>query len=367
MIKVCFLNLNVYSIFNPDSNAPIGGSEVQLFNIANFLADSCDFEVSVVTGDWGQQNIEIFNKIKVYKSVEMKDGLWNKLKAPWKIIKALNAASADIFIVSPAGAEVGILAFYCRIKNKKFILRTASSMECDYDFIKRKGLIGKIYNYGLKKADLVIAQSNYNKILLKENHKIDSVIVNNAFFLKENKNISEKKYILWVGKMERNKKPNIFLEIAKLMPERKFLMISPKRNFQQDFAEEMFKEARKIKNIEFIEKVPYNKIQKYFDEAIVFICTSDYEGFPNVHLQACIGSTPILTLNINPDNYINKNNIGYCANGNRDVLIKNLKNILDNSDELKTKAKNAYYYVYKNHNIKSIGNQWKNLICSIIS
>jgi glycosyltransferase involved in cell wall biosynthesis len=287
--------------------------------------------------------------------------------APLKIFYTLKKINADVYIVSPAGAEVGIAAFFCKIKKKKLIVRTASSMECDGDFIRRKKIIGKIYYYGLNNANAVIAQSENNRKLLKDSHGIDAVLIRNAFFM--NKAISKHKsdYVLWVGKMETNKKPDLFLDIARKISNINFVMISPRRNYQEDFAERMMLEAKKISNLTFIEKVPYNEIQEYFDRAKLFVCTSDYEGFPNVHLQACLGKTPIVTLNINPDDYLDNYDIGYCAGGNVDNLVEKIEELMSNSDKLEKKASNAYEYVYKNHNVEFVGEYWKSLIGRIIA
>ena len=367
MIKICFLNLNAYSIFNPKSRAPIGGAEVQLFNVAKYLSQDDNLRISFVTGDWGQKKIELFDKVEVIKSVKMKRNLWNFFIAPLRIFNILNKVNADIYIVSPAGAEVGIVAFFCKIKKKKLIVRTASSMECDWDFIKRKGMIGKMYHYGLKNADAVISQSENNDKLLKDFHNIESIVLRNSFFIKNLSLELKEDYILWVGKMETNKKPDLFLDLVRKMPNEKFLMISPKRNYQEDFADKIISEAKKIKNLTFIERVPYDKIQEYFNKAKIFICTSDYEGFPNVHLQACLGKTPIVTLNINPDNYINKYDVGYYANGDKNILLKKTNELVVNPDKLEIKAKNAYKYVCNKHDIRLIGEEWKKIIHKITS
>ena len=55
--KICFVNINAYSLFNPDSNAPIGGTEVQLFTLANCLKKY--FDTSFIVGNWGQKKMSI--------------------------------------------------------------------------------------------------------------------------------------------------------------------------------------------------------------------------------------------------------------------------------------------------------------------
>ena len=70
------------------------------------------------------------------------------------------AADADVYYQSPAGVFTGITAWFCRMTGRKFIFRVASDSDCE----KEHGRIRlwrdrRLYDYGLKHADLVAAQT----------------------------------------------------------------------------------------------------------------------------------------------------------------------------------------------------------------
>jgi glycosyltransferase involved in cell wall biosynthesis len=70
------------------------------------------------------------------------------------------------------------------------------------------------------------------------------------------------------------------------------------------------KEAKKIKNIDFVGPVHYSKVNSYFNRAKLFINTSDIEGFPNSFLQAWIRGVPVVSF-FDPDKLIDKYELGY--------------------------------------------------------
>jgi glycosyltransferase involved in cell wall biosynthesis len=364
MYKICFLNLAAYSVFYPEKKLPIGGTEVQLFNLAQYL--SRKGKVFFVVGDWGQEDVEKKGQVVLYKSTPFNRKVVNYLKAPFLIWRSLLVVDAEVYIASSAGIEIGIVAFFCKIHGKKFIYRTASSIDCSGEFIKKNGFRGKLYKYGLESAHAVVAQNEENQALLKKSHDIDAVVIKNSFVINDmSLGFDDKEFILWVGRTEPNKQPGVFLEIAKKFPYEKFVMIAPKQNHLTEYFEEVSQKAKKIQNVTFIERVPLDQIQEYFSKAKLLVCTSQYEGFPNVHLQACMGKTPIVTLNINPDNYIESNDIGYFCGGDTSVMEKQIRNLLSDRSDWEKKSRNAYEYVKKNHDIDVVGRHWVELIDSL--
>jgi glycosyltransferase involved in cell wall biosynthesis len=174
--------------------------------------------------------------------------------------------------------------------------------------------------------------------------------------------VHNKKYILWVGRCNKGKRPELFLRIVKKFPKEKFIMISPMVSDERDLFDQIKQEASQLTNLVFIERVSFFEIQKYFNEAKIFLGTSDYEGFPNTYLQACLGGTPIISLRVNPDNFITENNLGYCANGKLDLMLDKINYILNHPDDWLEKSRNALKYVKKNHNINIIGKKWRAIL-----
>jgi glycosyltransferase involved in cell wall biosynthesis len=129
-------------------------------------------------------------------------------------------------------------------------------------------------------------------------------------------------------------------------------MILPKTN-DADYFQAIKTKAIAIDNLDFSGYIPYDEIQHYFDMAKVFVNTSFSEGFPNTFLQAAIAKTPLLSLHINPDNFIDKYNCGFYCAGDEQVLIQNLHKLLNNKTQWQEKSNNIYEYVKKKHDISN--------------
>ena len=68
-IRVCFIILRAYPLFNPQTKSIIGGAEVDLYLLATELAKDKKFEVRFVVGDYGQKPTEVRENVTIIKSV----------------------------------------------------------------------------------------------------------------------------------------------------------------------------------------------------------------------------------------------------------------------------------------------------------
>jgi glycosyltransferase involved in cell wall biosynthesis len=352
-MKACFISLFAYPLFNKNSHAVIGGAEVQLFNLAKELSKNNDFGVDFVVGDFGQKKEEFFDKIRLIKSAKIdgKRGIAKKIKSVFLQFHVLLKSNSDVYIQRAAGIETGLVAFFCKLFKKKFIYMTASSIDVDGKFRKKNPFAGFIYEYGLKNASTVITQGKEYQELLKRKYAVNSLIIKNSFTLPEKDviDLSEKKIILWVGSAQSLKQPEVFLKMAEAIPEEKFVMIMPRHNLE--LWTDIQKKAGKMTNLKFIESVPFEEIGEYFAKSKLFVNTSAFEGFPNTFVQAAMYGTPILSLNVNPDNFLNEYICGFCSEGSLERMICKIREIVKNKSDWQMLSDNAFRYAIKNHDI----------------
>lgn len=362
-MRVCVVNLNFYCLFERKSDAPMGGAELDMYIVANSL--NSFFEVSAITGDWGQEKIEIKDGITIFRSFSLKKKLWNYIRAPFIFWSSLNRANADVFIFSGAGPEVGVIAFFCKIKHKKFVYRTAHLIDCNGVYVTSKGFLGKVYDYGLKNACLIVTSvRQHRKELLNLYPSLISRINHVNLGIVGGGGKSEKEYILWVARCEKWKNPEYFLDIAEKFSSLNFVMICPCASNSVYF-DAIKKRALSIRNVRFIDFVPFEKIQPYFDRSKIFINTSSAEGFTYTLLQSGLAGTPVIYLNVNPDEVITHHDIGYFSNGDKSIMLSQIDYLINHPDILLKKSENISLYVKENHNMKFLGEEWKNLICKL--
>ena len=169
--------------------------------------------------------------------------------------------------------------------------------------------------------------------------------------------------VLWVGTAFKRKQPQVFFELAKALPVVQFRMVIGPGNDAALF-NQIKKQATAIPNIDYIGFVPYRFINKHYARASVLINTSIWEGFPNTFLQAWAHKTPVVSLAVDPDHVIHRNELGFCS-GTLRQMVKDVK-LLVKDNRLRYKmGENAWLYINREHDITTIGKQYVDLLKTI--
>lgn len=362
-MKICLISPYSYKLFHPHDKKvlPFSGAEVQQYQLGKALAKDPDFEVDFIVGDFYKEQPKsephIYKAIKCYKRIF----LWDTLQDIWNLSRAMKKINADIYLIRGGGSLAGIIAFLVKkIFKKKFIYSSAHDRDSNLNFFKTHPFyINFLFKYALKNADQVICQHPDQKKAFKKNLGIEATMIRSMYPIPSSKSShAKRKHILWVSRLADWKQPNYFAELAIKFTKEKFLLItsSDASSFKTQF--------KNLKNLEVKKEVPFKEINKYFQEAKVFVNTSVFEGFPNTFVQAAKNGTPIISLQVNPEGMLEKYQMGKCAKGNLGELTKDLKEILGNEKLWQKMSKNAYNYAQKNHDINKIVGKYKKIFKS---
>jgi glycosyltransferase involved in cell wall biosynthesis len=355
MTRICIVSPYAYYFFSGGKKGRVGGAELDLFLVGKHLSLLDDVQVSFVVADFGQKKVEEYGKIKIFRSMLLKPNFWRFISEPIKFVVALGKADADIYVCATAGPEVGIISFFCKMFGRKFIYRTAHNMDCNKDYVNKHTFLGKIYEFGLLNADVIFTSVGDHEGILRKNYgdKIKNLtFVPYGLEMSENADGKGREFVLWVARGEKWKNPHFFLDLVESFPAEKFVMIIPKKMEEAEFFEEVKTRAAGYSNLTFIDGVPFEKIQPYFDKAKVFINTSDYEGFTFTLLQSGIAGTPIVYYNVNPDGIIQKYELGYWCDSSVDKMKENLHKLISNEEDWNQKSANIRRYINESHNIE---------------
>ncbi len=352
--KICFFSPSSYPYFYKDTGVTSGGAELQMSLIAKELAKTDKYEVCFFIADYGQQKIDYIDGVKLIRTFSLPryEGILSKLIKAVKYFFFLAKYRPDVVISTTANSIVGLTAFYKYLLRYKFIYRTAGKIDVELKWIKDNGLLGKIFQYGLKKADAVIVQNNEQQPILQKYIGKNSTVIKNIVSSNCDTSNQNKSFVLWVGRFAAVKQADVFVKLATSLPKHKFVMIC-----NHDLSDNWKKLEIKISqtnNLEFKDRVDFSEINKYFNKASILVNTSSSEGFPNTFLQAAAAKTPIISLNVNPDNFLNDYNCGISCNNDFDMMVKSVNELINNDEKAKLMGTNAYNYLLKNHNAKVI-------------
>ncbi|SMP54853.1 glycosyltransferase family 4 protein [Anoxynatronum buryatiense] len=371
-IQIAFLSANAYPLFNPDAPPAFGGAEVDQYNLAVYLAQQPDFSVIFYVGDFGQPDEPEFRdgvrleKIRYFgwhqKTPKQKLVFYSRL---WR---TLWRSPAQVMLTEMANDMVGWAALFFKVFRNKYMIHRLAS-DNDTAFTSPSAAGGRrtyhLYRLGLYRADEVLTQTVQQQRLLKERMQVESRVVPNGFPAGEAINFQEKKDILWVGRCIALKRPRLFLQLAQQLPHLSFKMIMPPPSPMEPpaflaQAAEMTSLAKSLPNLTFLPSVPFREIQAHYNSARALVNTSEYEGFPNSFVQACLGGAPIASLKVDPDGVITRHGLGICCHDDMQQMEDFLRRLDD--DTLRQLGTGALKYGREHHQIEVMGEPYASMI-----
>ena len=297
---VCFLAPTTWPILASDHSIPVvGGAELQQTVLATALARR-GYRVSMLCLDYGQPDGSVVDGVTVHNLYKPDAGIpviryvYPRLTTLWSALKRVDA---DIYYQRTAAANTGFLAAFCKRHGKRSIYAGAS----DVDFVPGRQDIAYardrlVFDYGLRNVDRIIVQNPLQQQRVRENYGRDSALIQNCFTAPPGAQADRAGYVLWVATVRPQKRPEIVLEMARRMPQHRFVMVGgvdPDRH-SQELAAAIREAAAKLPNLEYRGFMPFGEADRLFDGARVVLNTSLYEGFPNTFLQAWSRAVPTM-------------------------------------------------------------------------
>lgn len=306
---ICFVAPQVFPVLIGDPNLKvIGGAEVQQNFIARGLR-AAGYPVSILTGDFGQPDDFEFDGLRVLKmrqrgrAIPVFRYVHPRLTGLWS---AMRRVDADIYYQRCASAATFVSGLYARAHGKHFIYAAAHDLDFDRPRTRKifQGRGGwrdlQLYKAGLGMADAIIAQHPRQVEACRHWYRREAELIPSGYVPPEGAHCEPEGVVLWVSVMRRWKRPELFLELAQRLPGLRFRMIGGVSMAEGDggaqgFFSEIESIARTLPNVEFLGFVPYQEVERHFNEASVFVNTSDHEGFPNTFLQAWARGIPTVS------------------------------------------------------------------------
>ncbi|MEW6201578.1 MAG: glycosyltransferase family 4 protein [bacterium] len=370
-MKVCFCSPGIYHFFREDDPVMHGGAELQQYFIAQWLRNN-GIPSAFITGDFGQPFIEEKEGFQIVKMAKgMRGGLLTEtfLREIAGIEKAMRTVDADIYYQRGAGTLTGKVAYLCRRMRKPFVFGVSSDADCDIHIspYKRPGWYERrVFLKGLRQADLIIAQTEFQRGLLKNNFGNDSIVITNCYPVerKERKKESPPK-VLWVGEIYRPlKRAEVFLQLAAALPDVNFIMVAGPEDPKPELYAEIRSRAERMSNVEFLGFVPCKKINHHFERASILVDTSAVSGFHNTFLQAWANENPVVSLEVDPDDIICRHGLGFHAK-NFENLVYYTKKLVNDAEFREKMGQQAYEFVSKHLDVNIIGPKYREIFKTV--
>ncbi len=209
-----------------------------------------------------------------------------------------------------------------------------------------------------KTADAVIVQNQQDRTSMKAIAPVDAQVIKNGHYLNPVK-AGKRHVVAWIGRSTPVKRADLFVTLARRLPEIQFVIVCQKATGDTQY-QTLQDEIGQVPNLKHIERVPFDEVVNFLQDTAILVNTSDSEGFPNVFIQAGIAGCGLLSLNVNPDGFLEKEQCGICVNGDFEKLAEQVHLMMTNRG-YESLGANARKYVENHHNIELIINDYKAL------
>lgn len=205
----------------------------------------------------------------------------------------------------------------------------------------------------LKKADVIGIQNSFQRTAVTA-FGGKAVTIPNIFIpvdMSDSTPVSKSIDIIWIGRFQFIKGIRNLASLVKRLPKLSFTIIGKSTG---DRERKVLQEILEYKNVQYYEHLANEKVASKLNASKILLNTSIFEGFPNTFLEAWYSKVPVISLNVDPNNLLSTFGLGYCSNGNMNILCNTISSLLKNEEKRNMIGKIARKYVLENHNQKSI-------------
>ncbi|HEX5131071.1 MAG TPA: glycosyltransferase family 4 protein, partial [Candidatus Krumholzibacteria bacterium] len=116
----------------------------------------------------------------------------------------------------------------------------------------------------------------------------------------------------WAGGLRKIKRPDLFLELARRLPDQQFVMVGGATGTEPEYAAGIEASASDIGNLTMTGWKPHSEVLALLKNASLLVNTSTVEGFPNSYLEAWNHGVPVVSFN-DVDGLIAREQLGVIA------------------------------------------------------
>ncbi|MFC1670545.1 glycosyltransferase family 4 protein [Spirochaetota bacterium] len=341
------------AVFNRNSNRTFGGATIHLYQFAKELHHYDNIEILSLIPNYSKIDFDDEKFFNLHKLYNEKD---NAIVKFYKFHKFSKSEKPDFIIQLGLTAFSCILALYCFLRKINFVFMFAHDVE-SLGFYQNKRKKSVLFPIIIKFAKVLITQNNIEKEnLLKKYAELKNIRVlqKGIDFTKLSKNTKKKFDIIWIARCEPWKNVEAYLELAKLNPLKSFLLICPSCKGKEDYFNSIREKAGHLRNIDFRDFIPYEKVYETISLARIMCVTSDSEGdWPLTVLEGTAMGLPVLSYSFNYGKLIDEYNGGFFCGNSIDELNKYFNMLISENKLLENYSSNAKRFALENHDIKT--------------
>lgn len=412
-VKILITAWNAYPAINPQAGRTVGGMETFAWSIARQLAMSSEFEVHFCVRETRlpreyrvdqvhlESVVEPLRKIRHAVSQELTRSrsfpwvhvrkvdphlLWQvpllaaarlmKRRISWaeRTRSIVRTVQPDVILALGVNADTAAAVSAGNAEQTPVMVWLQSNTDLEPrffslpDFRDVNQVSSAEARICLQQADAIICQTSFQQSQLQSLARRYSTVirnpVNSVRFHPGESSFDSRTSVLWVGRYDRlHKRPLLAMEAVRKCPEIPFRFVI--NAGEARVKEELLRNLPP--NVTIIDYISNDDMPEAYRASRLFLSTGsqEFEGFPNVFLEAAASGTPICSLE-DFDNFLKLSHAGRCTQGNVEQLAASIMSLWHDAAAWKRHSLAGIDYVRREHALNPIVDQLRMEISQLL-
>ncbi len=171
--------------------------------------------------------------------------------------------------------------------------------------------------------------------------------------------------VIWVNNIKLFKRPEVFIELARCLPQFRFLMIG--RMASGRYGKKLGATLKQgPSNLEYLGPMGIDQANNAISQSDLLLYTSlPVEGFGSSFTQAWLRHVPTLSLSYDLDGILEREKIGRCSR-NFEQLVIDVKELMESESMRRDMGKRARAYAVSHHSVERMVSNYEALFKDIL-
>lgn len=331
----------------------LGGAELQVRHLIDVLLRYSDVELSYIARNIAKSPLNTPYSIMAIKPVSAfaRFGYWPD---SFRLLQLLEQERPDVIYQRVGCAYTGVCAAYARRHKTRFVWHISIDNDLANDIGRfppiSRSIERRIRDYGIRHADRIIAQTDYQASVLYSRFGKKSYVLRNFHDAPTTDPVKRSDFtIVWVANLKPAKRPEAFLDLINEMPTDsgiRYVMVG--RGGDKEPYASMIAKASATHAFEYAGEKTLSDVNELIASAHCLVNTSKIEGFPNTFIQAWLRHTIVASMGVDPDGVLSDLGHGVIAEDPQ-ALARTITKLMDDYSMQDRIKKRAYRYAYENH------------------
>jgi glycosyltransferase involved in cell wall biosynthesis len=279
--------------------------------------------------------------------------------------RALGRANAAVVVVRTASPLVAVAALFCELRRRRLIFSASNVSDFTMETMSG-GRNRALYRLGVRRAAAVVVQSSDQRSrALAEFPSLRRVATIPSFAETPPAELVSGRpgdAFLWFGRSVPEKRPLQYVELARAVPEARFVMVPVPQGAGGGLLAELRTAGEEVPNLEILDPLPHAELATLVSRAVAVVNTSTLEGMPNAFLEAWASGVPVLTLEFDPDGIVDRHGLGISAAGSWDRFAEGARELWRSRSDRQEVGRRVRSYIEDVHSPDAVAARWSGLI-----